>query len=80
MKFYFQIALIILAFAVSWFTKKQLKRANEKGIYDLGLYFKLNQLSGEKAKQMAHRTLFIANLMPWVLIILLLLYNYLYRQ
>jgi hypothetical protein len=75
MKYSIQAILIIIVFFASWTAKKQFRKAMAEGNYDIGLYYKLKPLAGEKAIRMAKRGLFIAHIGPWVFIIFLLLYN-----
>ena len=79
MKYSIQVILFIIVFYASWMAKKQFRKAIEKDTYELGLHYKLKPLYGEQARKKAKQGLLIANISPWVLIILLLLYNYLER-
>jgi hypothetical protein len=75
MKYIIQAILIVISFFASWMAKKQFRKAIAEGNYDVGLYYKLNPLTGEKAIRMAKRGLFFAQTGPWLIVILLVLYD-----
>ena len=77
MTYIIQVILIIIVFFASWMAKKQFRKAMKNGTYDLGLHYKLKPIYGENARRKAKQGLFIANISPWIAIILLLFYNYL---
>jgi hypothetical protein len=75
MKYTIQGLLLFLAFFSCWMAKRQYRKAIEEGIYNVGLIYKSNPLTGEAAIRMAKRGLFIAQSGPWLVLILLVVYD-----
>ena len=68
--------IIYFAFYVSAKGKKEVEKATKSGVVDWGIY-KLSPLTGNKATKIIFISKYIVLFAPWVIIILIFLFNYL---
>lgn len=74
MKYVIEIGLLLISLYASKQAKKQMAKAMAANKYDFGI-FKTNPLTGQKAARMATIGLAIAKVGPWVMVLLILIYN-----
>ncbi len=74
MNYFVQAILFLIVLYASIKAKKQYKRALDNKVIDFGRY-RLNPIKGEKAVRLSRIALFIAKSGPWIVAILLLIYN-----